>query len=835
MCPKGLAQNNDQWIDYFKNSGIRLPKDLLNMDSMFTESRDFHLWFFEKEDIQWWRQNPSNERKIRGYKESVFEHAESIVQGTRINMSAYLKLISNSWVIFSRWTKVEPNGQHYVLDNGSPEYYKNLSNRDLLRAVQRENPCWYKLHPVPNLTEDRDTNVMDWCKKVEWWCRWVKRLKPATVEYLNRHLDSYTHQTSSPKLSLLNLVLTICHAITNLCRKSDRWWSHPAGRNLQELKAKLVNKGYSVTRNDGFDDLAWLPVACPILVDYMNEPVLIALSLVTTGDKRIMRKFINEQIGDPNGTPRIPWYTVQKLLVVAYQGHDEDKGDHTFGDDKGLWRILSKEEAEALVVLHGTRLQAAANVMRPNGALTTGKHRAYLHFSAAKGSTTLRQMEAFAKGTAFLILDMGRVTMSYQVYINQVDTITLKRDNGLFERRLPRHFIKYAVNQRGENLRFPAEMRLQNWATYMGADPTESLQRFFRQENFVARAVLMEEPIQANTRRLIEAETAALRASNANSMDTSQRGTIPRNTGDTSVRERASSGEPYCLTGTEMAVKELLPSTNTVTIDCLSPIPLDQCQQFLQVVTRFLNQERTPTKGVEQKIIDIINFTHDHEWRIGQLFKPPVQRDLHADYQKLKPNTIIRAMAEEISAYNGSDMLNHNGASILNLFYQNQLNPLIVCPPGALGTVNPPRLETYVINAARTRNLVSYSPSQLLCQELSEEESKAVINVWVLAFHEWAMTGHRSAAFNPTTGLQDDPDPDEPMLQLEDERAPLAFEENVSKLISVFNNTLSRYTLNITPHQQQSALSLLMSFHKDDVSAAILRIYQGKILGHDND
>ena len=152
---------------------------------------------------------------------------------------------------------------------------------------------------------------MEWCKAVEWWRRWVRRLKPAAVEYLNRFLDNHEHQQRCPKLSLLNLVLVICHAITNLCRKMHRRWSYPESRELQEFKARLVNKGYSITRSDGYDDLAWLPVMCPILTDYMHEPVLVALALETTGVKRILCKFIYEEIGDPNGTPRVPMYWVQ--------------------------------------------------------------------------------------------------------------------------------------------------------------------------------------------------------------------------------------------------------------------------------------------------------------------------------------------------------------------------------------------------------------------------------------------------------------------------------------------------------------------------------------------
>ena len=85
-----------------------------------------------------------------------------------------------------------------------------------------------------------------------------------------------------------------------------------------------------------------------------------------------------------------------------------------------------------------------------------------------------------------------------------------------------------------------------------------------------------------------------------------------------------------------------------------------------------------------------------------------------------------------------------------------------------------------IVKVPRTKNLEGYSPYQILFEQLTTEESKGVINMWVLAYHEWAMAGHRVARYNPTTGRHDD-DPDEPMLQLKDEKAPLAFEENLGQ------------------------------------------------------
>ena len=49
VSPKGLNENTDEWVDFFQNSGIRLPMDLLHVDSsslvrdVGTARRDAHL------------------------------------------------------------------------------------------------------------------------------------------------------------------------------------------------------------------------------------------------------------------------------------------------------------------------------------------------------------------------------------------------------------------------------------------------------------------------------------------------------------------------------------------------------------------------------------------------------------------------------------------------------------------------------------------------------------------------------------------------------------------------------------------------------------------------
>ena len=78
------------------------------------------------------------------------------------------------------------------------------------------------------------------------------------------------------------------------------------------------------------------------------------------------------------------------------------------------------------------------------------------------------------------------------------------------------------------------------------------------------------------------------------------------------------------------------------------------------------------------------------------------------------------------------------------------------------------------------------------------------------------MQGHRDRLYNPMTGSSD-PDQDEPMLQLEDETIPVAFEDNVKVLEDLFNN--SRFgTLHVTTSMQETAMKLLMKFDCTDKS-----------------
>ena len=80
-----------------------------------------------------------------------------------------------------------------------------------------------------------------------------------------------------PRLALINLMSLVSHSLTNFCRQDPR-------HDLEsEYGQVLVNHGQTLTRPDGYDDLAYLPTVSPILADYiLAEPILVALSIVTS-------------------------------------------------------------------------------------------------------------------------------------------------------------------------------------------------------------------------------------------------------------------------------------------------------------------------------------------------------------------------------------------------------------------------------------------------------------------------------------------------------------------------------------------------------------------------
>ena len=109
---------------------------------------------------------------------------------------------------------------------------------------------------------------------------------------------------------------------------------------------------------------------------------------------------------------------------------------------------MDPAEAEKMLVVHGTNYNSANNIMRPSGTMVPGGNRGYLHFSHATCSMTLDQMDHLRLGTAYLILNMKQVNEEFEVRMNPVGTVTLRK-NGRLVQSLSRNYIQYALNRCG--------------------------------------------------------------------------------------------------------------------------------------------------------------------------------------------------------------------------------------------------------------------------------------------------------------------------------------------------------------------------------------------------
>ena len=254
---------------------------------------------------------------------------------------------------------------------------------------------------------------------IEWWLQNAPMLKPAMVAYACKYMDDKSPRRDNPKLVLANLLNMISHAITNFCRDEPRYSS-----KASEFKKVLVNNGQTLTRTDGFEDLVYLPTICPILADYLNEPLLIALALLAAGKQRIQTSFVRELIPSEDKM-------VSRFLVRTYQGHMVTRAETMINDRVGMWTQLDPAEAAKLLVVHSTDCNAACHIMRPYGTMRPKHKRGYLHFATANNSMTLGQMEQLREESCYLILHIKWISEEYEVWKHAVGTITLRKDGRL--------------------------------------------------------------------------------------------------------------------------------------------------------------------------------------------------------------------------------------------------------------------------------------------------------------------------------------------------------------------------------------------------------------------
>ena len=193
-----------------------------------------------------------------------------------------------------------------------------LPIQDLLLEVRRENPHWYKLHPCPNLQEDRmSVDPEKFACDVFWWIQYAKKLKPATIANIMKFIVIKDHCKEVLKLALINIMSLVSHQLTIFCRQSPRHGCDSAYRQI------LVNTGQTRTRPDGYDDMAYFPTVSPVLADYvLSEPLLIALAIEGSPKPRVEDKLVCEQ-------------NITRLLVRDHQGHYLSKAHRMLSEEVG--------------------------------------------------------------------------------------------------------------------------------------------------------------------------------------------------------------------------------------------------------------------------------------------------------------------------------------------------------------------------------------------------------------------------------------------------------------------------------------------------------------------
>jgi hypothetical protein len=257
-------------------SAYRFPRDSLTVPS-WVENPAFPIWFFSKDSKDYWKTSRYNEETMKKYKEAIFHFHEQACEHQGILLKDFLALGRNSWKRYSKWTESNTEPGTYRMDMGKIKDFSKLPVKLLMKEVQRENPHWYKLHPCPNLQSDRTSIDPEiWVSEIEWNVRYIAKIKPATFAYIKKYIDDRAHCKEQPRLSVTHLANAFSHALTTFCRDTQRCDRH------SNLYWTLVCNGQALTRTDGFDDLAFLPTACPLLADYLNEPVLICLNSFCT-------------------------------------------------------------------------------------------------------------------------------------------------------------------------------------------------------------------------------------------------------------------------------------------------------------------------------------------------------------------------------------------------------------------------------------------------------------------------------------------------------------------------------------------------------------------------
>ena len=600
---------------------VKFPANCLRIDPC-RDDPNFRVWYIHKNDQEYGKD--TNWKKMKQYKEGIYAWHEGYSSRNGYTMKALLDMSNVVWKKYSLWRESDdiPGDYHRVMPDIKD--MMRLPTRDLLLETRRENPDWYKLHPCPNLQEDRmNVDPEKFACDIYWWIQHVRKLKPATVAYILKFIDDRAHCKDMPKLALINLMSLISHQLTNFCRQS------PRGEMDSEYLQVLVNDGQTLTRPDGYEDIAYFAVVCPVLADYiLHEPLLVALAIEASPKERIEYKFVRER-------------GISGFLVRAHQGHYNEKADRMLSEEIGQWQTLSRAESERLLVIHATSYESACQIMRSGGTMRPKDSRGYLHFASACDSISLDQMNQLRQENCYLIPHMKRVAEEYQVLRNKVGTITFKKD-GHIVREIARHYLQYCLNRVGQPIK-TARTNLSNWSPYLGDKPPIELTHFFNKNNYQASWITLNGEVLQSIQTIQQKEAAALQRAKANSVmsnrlsaesDYQQRDQLQE-----PVEVRAESGQSWRLAHTEKDFefhKDALQDIST-------PLGIAASYKLMNALMHTLQKERAPRKHtIEAIFMTILHNVVEYEASIGIKPHPQVPVDLQAMYDDLPGHSIVR-------------------------------------------------------------------------------------------------------------------------------------------------------------------------------------------------
>jgi hypothetical protein len=677
-------------------------------------------------------------------KEYVEVASKVLGQSPEVVLQQYYDRSEFTWVPHSQWEEVAP-GKYQRFTRPTEELMK-MDTRFLMTEAQRENPEWFKFHAIPNLLANRmDRDPEHFIKRVIWWLQWTPVLKPYLLAYAKKCIDDWEHQKDQPKLGPINLINYASHALTNFCRKVNYRPAHPEQTEYTRL---LTAKGYSITRADGWDDYSWFIVTNPLLADYAHEPVLFATAILAAGKERVVTRIVQEFSPALNRN-------VTRLLVRAHQGHSIERAAGLF-QNSDFWHPFP-HNAQHTLVLHGTSIKSARLIMQPGGTMKCKTDRAHLHFAFGGNTDTLAAIKQLKEEKAYLVMNGAALQNDFQLYSNEVNTLTICRD-GIPVREIPNRYIRFVMNNYGQQLH-SGEVDQYGRKTVLGERPPPELQTFIAnagRDNYPASRVVIDGMFMDAITSLRKGEDNALDIILRNSQEfwirqRQQDGGMDRQTG--TVRDRIQSNRPWMLNPEE---KDLTFTEAQYDVTTLALNPESQCLsgQLLERAARSLATERSPLpKHSESTVMGWINDSGNEAYIACPNAAQAQQPSAETVFENLPGDSIVRHMTRE---YHGMIRLWANrdwsidqdeekaktlyGHSIVRFFLRNRINPATPLPAkrnGKYQTGPKPDLHEFALRTFRL--LQPNSPANMHFMELNHTLQSQCVESYADAVHQWAV------------------------------------------------------------------------------------------------